>query len=228
VGEHPGTSSDSSDDLPDLSHVPALSGEMMEILYARKLGFPIRFEFRAYLTSNEWDQVLRSRDLPQSVIDKIHQVYPYRYVDIRRQVYRGKVKIIVLFVDLEDLSEIDPSDLSTAVQIREITENNIVSNFMCNLYYRHLGRSRILNESAQFTVNLVNDLWWLLRFRKLMDMSLVGFRQPNLTIDEITNIINYLNSARILQENRLKQRMRVKNYGLMVKSTLKVDTVLLN
>jgi len=52
---------------PDLSHVPALSGEMMEILYARKLGFPIRFEFRAYLTSNEWDQVLRSRDLPLSL-----------------------------------------------------------------------------------------------------------------------------------------------------------------
>lgn len=213
MGEHPGTSSDSSSDgeytttKPDLSHVPALSGELIEILYAQKLGFPIRFEFRVYLTSSEWDQVLRNRDLPKSVVDKIYQVYPYRYVDIRRQVSRGKVKIIVLFVDLEDLAEIDPNDLSTAVQVREITENNIVSSFMCNLYYRYLNqaqetRCRIFNK-FQLKESFVKDLWWLLKFRKLMDMSLVGFRQPNLKFDEINNIINYLNNAKILQEMHL-------------------------
>lgn len=223
LDNHPGASNSSdktSQTRQDLTHVPILFGELIETLYARKLGFPVHFEFRVYLTSNEWDQVLRNEVLPESVIDKICQVYPYRYVAIKRIVDWGKVKIYVLFVDLEDLSDADPSNLSTAVKIQEITENNIVSDFMCNLYYHHLDqaqqtRSRILNGFSQFTVNLISDLWWLLRFYKLMEMSLAGFQQPDLTSEEIVNIINYFNNARILQE------MHLTNYHTFYKKLLR-------
>lgn len=184
---------------------PALSGQLVELMLATKLHFDIKFEFRPYVTSDEWTQIMRSKEIPSSVMDKIKKVYPYDDIDIRRKVEGGKARIVILFIDkMKLLNSWNPVIDESMVETREITENHIISNFMCDEYYKNIDtahdtRTAVLG-SKTCNENYVENLWWLLRFRRLMDMSLTGFNQPDLTQEEIEKVLNYVNQSKILSD----------------------------
>jgi hypothetical protein len=184
---------------------PALSGLLIELMFANKLFFDINFVFKPYITQTEWTSILRSKEIPTSIMQKIKKVYPYSDIDIKRKVEGGKVKIIILFIDKTKLlnswhSVIDES----MVETREITENHIVSDFMCSEYYKYLEPAHSIKNSIMTTDSCdeeyVENLWWLLRFQRLMNMSLTGFNQPDLSKEEIRRVLNYIEKAKILPE----------------------------
>ena len=151
-------------------------------------------------------KILHNKEIPISVSEKIHQVYPFSNINIKRKVEGGKARIVILFIDnikvLNSWRSID--NLMSIVESREITENHIVSDFMCNEYYKHLSiahdiRKAVLSSDS-CDQEYIENIWWLLKFQKLMDMSITGFNQSDLTHVEIQKIIDYLNTSDILYE----------------------------
>jgi hypothetical protein len=209
-----------------IDHVgdPALCGLLIEMLFATKLHFDLKFDFKPYVTSDEWSAILKNKDIPTSVLDKIKEVYPYEDINIRRKVDGGKVRIIILFIDKNKVfNSWRPSiDLNSMVETKEITENHIISNFMCDEYYKHLSLAHDVKNSILKSDSLdeeyVENLWWMLRFQRLMDMSLTGFNQPDLSKDDINKVLHYINNSKVLSD------LHVVNYHTHYRSEVEVET----
>lgn len=213
--------------LGDHVGYPALSGQLVELLLATKLQFDVKFEFRPYVTSDEWTQILRNREIPTSVMNKIKKVYPYDNINIRRKVEGGKARIVILFIDgIKVLNSWRPVIDESIVETREITENHIVSDFMCTQYYKYIDAAHIVRNavlsSKKCNEDYVENLWWLLRFQKLMDMSLTGFNQPNLSSEEIRRVLNYVENSKIL--NNLRINDYHPHYRARVSNSTEVET----
>lgn len=181
---------------------PALSGLLIEMLLANKIFFELNFTFKPYITQSEWSNTLKSKELPASLVDKIKKVYPHNDINIKRKVDGGKVKIIILYIDkAKVLNLVGPIDESI-VETSEITENNIVSDFMCQEYYKYLDQAHNIRNLILTNPNCnekyIQNLWWMLKFQRLIDMSLIGFNQPDLTKEQIQKVLNYINTSKIL------------------------------
>ena len=184
---------------------PLMSGKLIEFLLATKLQFNIKFEFKAFITLDEWNKTTKENEIPNSVIDKIHKVYPYTDVKIQRKHDGTKFKILILFIDTIRLRYSKcPVDIRFMVESHEITENSIVSEFMCNEYYKYLDTAHdirnLVLSATNCNVDFVKNIWWLLRFECLMKMRLTDFNQPDLTDQDIQTVLDYIQNTYILSE----------------------------
>lgn len=189
---------------------PCLSGQLVELLYATKLKFDINFEFKPFVTADEWSNILKYKEIPSSVIDKINKVFPYEDIDIKRKVEGGRARIVIMFIDKVKLFNAwRPVISENMVETREITENHIVSDFMCNEYYKNIGKAHMIRDnvliSKTCSKNYIENIWWLLRFQRLMDMSLTGFQLPDLSNDDIEKVLNYIENSTILQDKKITE-----------------------
>lgn len=231
---------------------PILSGKLMECLVAIKLGFAPKIEYRPFITAEEWTGVLTNIDIPQTVINKIQLLFSGTSINVKRIVDGHKVRIMILFISPHNINrininrvDINSDNIVNYVEYMDITENNIASELLCNIYYKfveeavfrrnkflkataHLsdmangGAKNAANNKANNKTNfvtykpgtenrissglniitdeLISDLWWILRFQQLSDMSVVGFNKPDLTKEEINAILKYIHSSYILTQ----------------------------
>lgn len=191
------------------SHVgePSLCGQLIEIMAASRLKFDIDFEFKPYLTAAEWSHIVYKLEIPNSVQTKMRKVYPHKHLTMSRSVDNGKVKLLVLYINGNKVRKFQQrkiTDLEELFELKEVTENHVISDFMCNEYYKHLTLAHEIKtqlaESDSHDKEYVENIWWMLRFLKLMDMSLVGFNQDDLTKDEIDRVLNYISQSRIISD----------------------------
>jgi hypothetical protein len=194
------------------SHVgdPCLNGQLIELLYATKLKFDINFEFRPFITSNEWSTILKQKEIPSSVMDKIKRVFPYEDIDVKRKVEGGRARIVIMFIDkIKLFNAWRPVISESMVETREITENHIVSDFMCDEYYKNIKKAHKMRNNVLISKtcnkNYIENIWWLLRFQRLMDMSLTGFQLPDLSNDEVEKALNYIENSTILKEKKITE-----------------------
>lgn len=188
---------------------PQLCGELIEILMAVKLGFTIKIPLKPFITVKEWQEIAKAKEIPPSVQEKIALVYPYPLVLSNRTVDWYRTKITVLYVDHLNMKHLrgNNENMKSLLEIGAITEHDIISDTMCETYYQHIGEAvkikHQLECSQEITSELVKKWWWMLRFRRLMDMSILDFTKDDLSDEEVDRVINYINTATILKNMRL-------------------------
>ena len=175
-----------------------ISTDLLEILFAVKAGYSIKFDYRAYLTLDDWQEVLNNKKVPENIIAKIKLVYPYQYIYVTKTVEKDRTKLRVLYLDYSRWVTLPTElpDMNSMLELVEITENNVVSDYMCQEYYKNIGHAHSIRlNCTNIDVKFVQNLWWILRFNKLMDMNVVGFNQPDLGEEEIKAILKFVDES---------------------------------
>ena len=175
-----------------------VSTDLLEILFAVKAGFTIKFDYRAYLTLGDWQEVINNKKVPEHIVAKISLVFPYPNIIVTKAVDKDRTKLRVLYLDYSRWVTLPTElpDVNSMLELVEITENNVVSDYMCDEYYKNIGRAhQIRLNCSNIDEKFVQNLWWILRFNKLMDMHVLGFNQPDLAPEDIQSILNFINTA---------------------------------
>ena len=163
---------------------PELSGQLIEYLLAiQYLKVKPKIYFDIYITRKEWTELSKGKSL--SFERNVHQIFPE--CDIPK-IEKG---VIIL---------------RTSQGIITITEKDIVSNLIYQEYYRYLPQAIELSKQITDVIDIPNVqlIWWILRFQRLAQLSLTGFNQPDLTIEDIQYIIEYITSSTALNSLELK------------------------
>jgi hypothetical protein len=160
---------------------PILFGMLIEILLSIKIrGVIPSFEFKIYITNDEWKRILRNESL-YWLDSKINMVFPF---PVRKILMGSSVNIIN----------------NEGQFITEINDQNIVSSLIHKEYYNYLPTAQALSSELTNSIDEdnINKIWWIVRFLRLTQLSLIGFNKPDLKSNEIYNIINYINGSNIL------------------------------
>jgi len=160
-----------------------------------------------YLTSAEWNALHRGK-MVKTFEENLKRVYPQKFDLIYD---RSGSKVHSIEVLLED------------GHLDAITERNVVSTLIHTEYYRHLDRAHRLVKELTSEINLENikRLWWILRFRRLSQLSLTGFNQPDLTSEEIEHILRYINYSHLLERLNLTEYVQEINGTIQLSDSVK-------
>ena len=180
---------------------PDLSGILVEQLLATQLvGSVDPIPFEVYVTTNEWRDISKGKHV-SSFKEKVEMVCPGP-VKLNYESHGAKVKGIKV-------------ETYSGVCIAYVDEKNIISTLMSEEYYKHLPEAKM--ESSQLTSELtpenVRRRWNVLRFSKLTQLSLTGFKKATIKQEQIDSLINYIRKETALRKLDIsKYHTRVRSY----------------
>lgn len=162
---------------------PMLFGILIELLFYIKLlgGIP-EFNFPLYITNGDW-RCITKKDF-DSVREKINI-----FLDCDKEVD---------FNYNDGFCEVSYNDK----EIMEITNKQIVSSSINKVYYKNFPKANLDKKKLTNKIDKdnIDNLWFLIRFSKLSECSIIKFDVPDLTGLEIEEIITYINSSNLLNE----------------------------
>ena len=180
-----------------------LFGDLIEILTAIKLGFDFIFDFELYITASEYEQILTSNDLPESIKYKL-DIYCSGIYSMEK-IYIGTEVAIIICTNFPTFSDSDFRNCKI------ICRNKIISDYMCDIYYENLKVARKIydNLDNKLSKQNINNIWWLLKFKRLMELNLIDFEIRDLNDNDIAIIQDYF-------ENDLISKLSMISYHRFV------------
>jgi len=102
-----------------------------------------------------------------------------------------------------------------------ISERNVVSTLIHSEYYQHLSQAQECSQQLTSEVNLDNiqRVWRILKFQKLTQLSLTGFHQPDLSLDQAETILRYVNNSHLLEQLNLTE-FRLDVWGILFETKI--------
>lgn len=183
---------------------PDLSGLLIEQLLAAKLlGENVIPPFEVYVTTPEWRDIVNGKTVV-SFRNKIEMVCPGP-INIKYESCGSKIKA----VNIETLE---------GNCIARVDEKNIISTLMSEEYYKHLpqARQQVYELTPEITPENVIKRWNILKFMKLTQLSLTGFKKASIKPDQVDAVINYV------QQEEILKRLRISKYHSKVRQYLNV------
>lgn len=184
---------------------PEISGLLVEKLLASKLLYSLDlFDTpKVILTEAEWN----------SIIGKKVYVSFYRNLYI---IYPGSTLHVNYFPNSIDIRR-DGRLITT------LDKENIASNLMCSLYYKHLPDhlknirelKRLKSLERLLEKENVQRLYDALNFKKLSEYDYSGFKNNRPTCDDIEKVITYVKNTMLLSNRD------VKGYHLSISRSVK-------
>lgn len=188
---------------------PMLFGMLIEILLSIKLrNKPPKFTFKIYITSDEWKSIKQNKAL-HWLDSKINMIYG---VPVKKILSKNSLRII------DDEGKL----------ISEITNQDIVSSLIHKEYYNYLPKAQALSSQLTtfFDDDNINNIWWIVRFSRLTQLSLIGFNKPDLKPNDIQKIIEYISNSTILNNLNITEYHRHVSGELQVLSSDKPNIVI--
>ena len=182
---------------------PILSGELIEILLAIKIfaevpSIPLSF----FITKDMWDNMINDGVI-KTVIGHIKYIFDNHIDRVAFDVFDNVLNLTEMRqkkIKMNGVKNVTFYSKDRVVVI--VSGSEVVSNLMFDEYRRNVDEAKRLKRelTPEVTEENIRRVWWIIRFNRLTNLSLVEFETPDMTARAMNAILFYLENEECLSD----------------------------